>query len=148
MAASGTALVQWVDVDHLWLHQPWRVDAASTSMLQANLQSVFANAESAGVDIIVVTWVFQSTQMQDLVRGLLPAGTPSTSIQLLADADTWRRRFQGDPSRPRVDAFFVQRYRDAQDTPCDHTVETGQREPAEIAFVIASLLELSFDSSP
>ena len=26
IAIAGRTLVQWVDVDALWLHQPWRVD--------------------------------------------------------------------------------------------------------------------------
>ena len=57
-AASGSLLVQWVDVDALWSHQPWRVDEVTTAMLQANLRAVMSHAAAAAVDVLIVTWVF------------------------------------------------------------------------------------------
>lgn len=69
-AAHGDRLVQWVDVDNLWLHQPWCVSAALRSMLQANLRAVLANADAARVDIVVVTWVFQGPEMARSGRDL------------------------------------------------------------------------------
>lgn len=69
-AAHGDRLVQRVDVDNLWLHQPWCVSAALRSMLQANLRAVLANADAARVDIVVVTWVFQGPEMARSGRDL------------------------------------------------------------------------------
>ena len=75
----GQLLVHWVDVDALWLHQPWRVDEAMIGMLHANLTAVLANAKQAGVDV-VVTWVFQESRFHDLVVGLAPDGTEVVTI--------------------------------------------------------------------
>jgi hypothetical protein len=44
--AGGDPLVQWIDVDALWQHQPWRVDDRTKLMLQRNLQAMLANAEA------------------------------------------------------------------------------------------------------
>ncbi len=55
LAQEGPHLVQWVDVDSLWLHQPWRVDERMTTMVQANLRAVAGHASQAGVDVLLIT---------------------------------------------------------------------------------------------
>lgn len=140
LAASGTELLQWVDVDHLWQHQPWRVDDATTSLVRNNLRAVLANAKSAGVDVVLVTWVFQNTAMHQLVASLLPEHTLQTSVQLLAEPATWRHRFERDPDRPPVDEFFEQRYGEAQTTAADHLIQTDGLKPIDVAHLIASLI--------
>src|SRR5688500_16992577 len=89
LAQDGPHLVQWVDVDSLWLHQPWRVDERMTAMVQANLRTVASHASQAAVDILLITWVFQSAEFHRLVTGLLPAGAATVSVQLHADHDAW-----------------------------------------------------------
>jgi hypothetical protein len=111
-------------------------------MVQSNLQSVIANAEAAGVDILVVTWVFQNAEMHELVQGLAPAGSAIKRIQLLADEVPWRERFDADPARPSIDEFFLDRYSSAQDTPADHRIDTSQMSVAEAADCVADLLGL------
>lgn len=70
IAQAGDDLVQWVDVDTLWLHQPWRVDHAMINMLHANLAAVLANADHAGVTTLILTWVYQDTSYHRLVLNL------------------------------------------------------------------------------
>lgn len=55
LAQEGPHLVQWVDVDSLWLHQPWRVNERMTTMVQANLRAVAGHASQAGVDVLLIT---------------------------------------------------------------------------------------------
>lgn len=140
LAAQGARLVQWVDVDALWLHQPWRVDDAMRTMVQANLRAVMANADTAGVEVLVVTWVFQNEEMQSLVRGLAPPGTQLVRVQLVADESAWRARFTADGARPPIDEFFLGRYRDAQRTSADHRVDTTGLDPRGTAAVLVELL--------
>ena len=130
-------LVQWVDVDGLWLHQPWRVDDRMKGMLHRNLAAVLRNAAEAGVDDVVVTWVYQSADLQHLVRGLAPQSSEFVSVQLTAAPAAWRERFAGDPNRPGIDAFFEGRYRDAAQTPADHRVSTDDLNATEVAALVA-----------
>ena len=51
-------LVQWVEVEGLWRHQPWQVNNRTTQLRDENLRAVLANAERADVDVVIVTWVF------------------------------------------------------------------------------------------
>jgi hypothetical protein len=90
IAAHGTSLVQWVDVDALWLHQPWRVDERTKRMVQSNLAAVMNNGLIAGVEVLLVTWVFQSPEMHALVRRLAPPEVSLETIQLHVDETTWR----------------------------------------------------------
>lgn len=143
IAARGTILVQWVDVDALWLHQPWRVDERTKTMVRANLAGVMANAHQGGIDILLVTWVFQHSDMHALVRGLAPEEATIETVQLLASEPIWRRRFEEDHERPPIDAFFESRYVGAQATPTDHRIETDRRDPEEVAAVLATILRLS-----
>jgi hypothetical protein len=138
LAEAGPLLVQWVDVDALWLHQPWRTDEPMTSMLRANLRAVADNGARAGVDVLVITWVFQSVDMHRLVLSLLPAGTAAVSVQLHASEGTWRRRFEADPERPPVSEFYQHRYEQAQDVAADHVVDTDGLTPGEIAGRVAT----------
>ncbi|SEE93227.1 hypothetical protein [Jiangella alba] len=141
-AAAGTTLVQWVDVDALWWHQPWRVDEHTTGLAKSNLAAVLANAAAAGVEIVVVTWVFQSADLHELVRSLAPSGTPTTTVQLLAGEPGWRQRFTADPDRPPVDDFYLGRYAGAQATPADHRIDTDGRDIAAVAAELAALVGL------
>jgi broad-specificity NMP kinase len=72
LAENRPSLVQRVDIDNLWQHETWRVAERMTTMMQANLRSVADHAAQAGVDVLVITWVFQSAEMHRLVSTLLP----------------------------------------------------------------------------
>lgn len=148
VAARGAALVQWVDVDDLWLHQPWRVDDRMRELVQRNLRAVAHHAMDAGVDVLVITWVFQSDEMQDLVRGLLPPQCEVRTIQLLVDEPEWRARFLSDPTRPPINEFFESRYRDAQQTAADLKVKTDGLTPTAIAATLAEHLALQERRNP
>lgn len=142
LAERGPSLVQWVDVDYLWLHQPWRVDERMKTMVEANLRAVADNAAQAGVDVLLITWVFQSTEMHRLVAGLLPPAVTSVSVQLLASQEAWRRRFEADPERGEVNEFYRGQYASAQDTPADHVIETDDLTPIEVARRVGEILSL------
>ena len=142
IAARGPTLVQWVDVDALWRHQPWEVNDRTKKMVESNLRAVLANALDAEIDLVVVTWVFQSAEMHDLVRQLAPPGVAVQTIQLIASEATWRARFEGDPNRPPIDAFFESRYAAAQVTPVDHRICTDDLDAASIATTLAATLRL------
>ncbi|MET9970886.1 AAA family ATPase [Streptomyces sp. NPDC006356] len=143
LAQDGQHLVQWVDVDSLWLHQPWRVDERMIAMVQANLRAVASHASQAEVDILLITWVFQSTEIHRLVTGLLPAGAATMSVQLHASHDTWLRRFEADPRRPGLNDFYRSRYAAAQATAADYVVETDGVAPMEVARRVAALVGLA-----
>lgn len=143
LAQDGPHLVQWVDVDSLWLHQPWRVDERMTTMVQSNLRAVAGHASQAGVDVLLITWVFQSAEIHRLVTGLLPAGAATVSVQLHADQDTWVRRFEADSRRPGLNDFYRSRYVAAQATPADHVVDTGAMTPIEVARQVTALIGIA-----
>jgi hypothetical protein len=103
LAQGGPDLVQWVDVDSLWLHQPWRVDERMTTMMRANLRAVADHSAQAGVDVLLITWVFQSAEMHRLVTTLLPPASRTTSVQLYV-LYVW----VADP-KPRAQAFYRKR---------------------------------------
>ena len=141
-AARGSRLVQWVDVDSLWFHQPWQVTDRTKAMVEANLAAVLANAVRGGVDTVVVTWVFQGSHMHDLVRELAPEGVSFTTVQLVARAATWRARFGGDSTRAEIDAFYETRYAAAQQTEADHRIDTDGLDPVAIAEGLVHLLDI------
>jgi len=143
IASKGERLVQWVDVDALWLHQPWRVDGRSKAMLESNLRCVLANSQRAGIDVVVVTWVFQNEGMHNLVQVLLPHGALLQTIQLLASERSWRKRFEGDADRPAIDDFYVRRFTEAQATPADHSVATDHLTPQEVAVEVGRLVGIA-----
>jgi chloramphenicol 3-O-phosphotransferase len=143
LAQGGPDLVQWVDIDSLWLHQPWRVDERMTTMMRANLRAVADHSAQAGVDVLLITWVFQSAEMHRLVTALLPPASRTTSVQMHAGYDTWSRRFAMDPERPSLDEFYRSRYTAAQETPADHVVETDGLTPIEVARWVAAVSTLS-----
>ncbi|MBZ2196026.1 AAA family ATPase [Occultella gossypii] len=140
LAAAGARLTQWVDVDALWAHQPWEVSDRTTAMVQANLRAVIANADAAGMELVLVTWVFQDARMQDLVRSLAPTGLATVSVQLHAEPATWRRRFEADPGRPELGDFYRRRYDEAQRTPSDHVLHTDGKTARAVAVELAALL--------
>jgi hypothetical protein len=138
--AGGGPLVQWIDVDALWQHQPWRVDDRTKLMLQKNLQAMLANAEAASVDVVIVTWVYQSGELHKLVADLAPLNSEPFTIQLRATAPVWRERFALDAVRPAIDEFYEHRYSAAQSTPADHIIETDGLNVTQIATKILRLL--------
>jgi chloramphenicol 3-O-phosphotransferase len=144
-AQGGPRFVQWVDVDYLWLHRPWRVDERTTGMVHANIRAVADHAAQAGVDDLVITWVFQSTDMHRLVAGLLPPTATSMSIQLHASPETWRQRFEDDPERRGINEYYQERYASAQTTPADHIIDTDGLTPIEIARRVAEILTFNGD---
>jgi hypothetical protein len=131
-----------VDVDALWLHQPWRVDDRTKRMVQSNLAAVMTNALTAGVDVLVLTWVFQGPEMHALVRRLAPPEASFESIQLLVDESAWRARFGSGGDRPPIDSFYVSRYVGAQSTAADHFLDTTELDPLRAAEVLADMLGL------
>ncbi|MFI7643175.1 AAA family ATPase [Nonomuraea sp. NPDC049400] len=139
LVQAGQQLVLWLDVDSLWQHQPWRVDERMTTMVRANLRAVAEHAATAEVDILVITWVFQSAEMHRLVAGLLPSGTPAISVQLHASRETWHQRFESDPERPGLTDFYRSRYTQAQTTVVDHVVDTDGLTPFEVARRVAEV---------
>jgi len=94
------------------------------AMLEANLSAVIRNASSSGVDILLVTWVFQETSFHEMLRRLAPDGTEIMTVQLRVNEAEWRQRFADDCSRPPIDTFFLDRYRAAQTTPADRVIDT------------------------
>ena len=142
LAEGGPGLVQWVDVDYLWLHQPWRVDERMREMVHANIRAMADHAAQAGVDILVISWVFQSPDMHRLVAGLLPPTATSMSIQLHASRETWCRRFEADPERRGINEYYHERYASAQATPADHVIDTDGLTPTEVAHRLAEVIEL------
>lgn len=148
LAERGPELVQWVDVDCLWLHQPWRVDERTRVMVEANLRAVAGNAARAGVDVLLITWVFQSAEMHRLVAGLLPPGTTSVSVQLLASPEVWRGRFEGDPERGEADDSYRRKYASAQGTPADHVIVTDGLTPGEVARRVWEIASSDSPDSP
>lgn len=136
LAISGPALVQWVDVDGLWAHQPWRVDDTMIAMLHGNLRAMIKNAAAAGVDILIVTWVFQDSSFHDLLNALAPDGVRTTTIQLRLSEAAWRTRFNSDPDRPEIDAFYINRYQAAQSTPVDHAIDTDSLNTPSVAMAV------------
>lgn len=142
LAEGGPGLVQWVDVDYLWLHQPWRVDERTTGMVQANIRAVADHAAQAGVDILVISWVFQSAEMHGLVAGLLPPTATSVSIQLHASRETWCQRFEADLERRGINEYYQGRYASAQATPADHVIDTDGLTPIEVARRVVEVIGL------
>lgn len=140
LMAGGDPLVQWIDVDALWQHQPWRVDDRTKLMLQRNLQAMLANAEAAGVDVVIVTWVYQTGEFHKLVADLAPLNSALFTVQLRASDTVWRERFTLDTVRPAIDEFYEHRYLAAQSTPADHIIETDGLDVTQIATVILKLL--------
>ncbi|MEV5894425.1 hypothetical protein [Nonomuraea fuscirosea] len=128
-AQAGRQLVQWLDVDSLWQHRPWRVDERMTTMVRANPRAVAEHAATAEVDTLVITWVFQPTEMHRLVAGLLPPGTPGVSVQLHASRETWHQRFEPDPERLGLTDFYRSRCTQAPTTAADHVVDTDRLTP-------------------
>ncbi len=141
-AASGSVFVQWVEVDALWAHQPWRMDKVTVEMLHANLTAVMSNAAAAAVDVLIVTWVFQNTAMQDLLRRLAPEGSHISTVQLRLSEASWRHRFTADVDRPSIDQFFEDRYRQAQTTDADHVIDVDGVASNEIATAVSSAIAL------
>lgn len=148
LAQAGPYLVQWVDVDSLWQHQPWRVDERMKAMVQANLRAVADHAATAEVDILLITWVFQSADMHELVARLLPSGTTSISVQLHATRETWHQRFQTDRERPGLTDFYRTRYGQAQTTVVDHVVDTDRLTAVEVARHVGEVIGVLQSGSP
>lgn len=138
--AGGDPLVQWIDVDALWQHQPWRVDDRTKLMLQRNLQAMLANADAAGVDVVIVTWVYQSGEFHNLVTDLAPPNSEPFRVQLRASDAVWRERFARDAVRPGIDEFYEHRYLSAQSTPADHIIETDGLDATQIASMVLTVL--------
>lgn len=83
------------------------------------------------MDWLVVSWVYQDTAMHELLRRLAPEGTRVSTVQLRLAEPLWRQRFTGDAARPGIDAFFLNRYRQAQATSPDHVIDIDELTPAD-----------------
>lgn len=143
VAAGGDVLLQWIDVDALWAHQPWRVDEVTINLLHSNLRALLANAAAAGFQLVVITWVYQDSSMLDLLERLAPPGTAICKVQLRVSESTWRQRFAADTTRPAIDDFFRDRYQQAQATEVDYVIETDDLDPGAVAAAVASAIGLS-----
>jgi hypothetical protein len=148
LVQAGPELVQWVDVDALWFHLPWTVDERWKAMVEANIRAVADHAAQAGVDVLLVTWVFPTADVHRIVAGLLPPGSKITSVQLRAGHEVWTRRFTADPERPSLNDDYEKGYRACQAVPGDHVVETDGLTPIEVANAVALAIDLSFPSQP
>jgi hypothetical protein len=93
-------------------------------LLQRNLQVMLENAEAAGVDVVIATWVYHSGEFHKLVADLAPPNSEPFRVQLRASDAVWRERFARDAVRPALDEFYEHRYFAAQPTPADHIIET------------------------
>jgi hypothetical protein len=131
--------VQWVEVESLWRHQPWHLSEQTTRLRDDNLRAVLANAQRAGVDTVVVTWVFATTAQHDLVRALAPADVDVTTVQLTASESVWRLRFGSDPLRKHPTDVDVQRWAD-HSVDSDHVVATDGLDGQAVGRVLAGLV--------
>ena len=137
-AQAGPDLVQWVDVDALWFHRPWRVDERTKAMVHANIRAVADHAAQAGVDVPLITWVFHTADMHRLVAGLLPPGSEITSVQLHAGHEVWTRRYRGDPERGGAPLVHHEEgYTETHAVSVDHVVKTDGLTPIEVADAVA-----------
>jgi hypothetical protein len=143
LAQAGPELVQWVDVDALWFHLPWTVDERWKAMVEANIRAVAGHAAQAGVDVLLITWVFPTADVHRIVAGLLPPGSKVTSVQLRAGHEAWARRFTADPERPSLNDNYERGYTACQAVPGDHVVETDGLTPIEVANAVALATGLS-----
>ena len=132
--------IQWIDVDTLWRHQPWRVDDTTITMLHANLRSMLHNAAIAGIDVVIVSWVFQSPTFHDLVVSLAPDNTAHLRIRLDASQPVWEDRLATRPIGEEHRAFYLQRYTEASLSPADHVIQTDHRPVGDIAEETGSLI--------
>jgi chloramphenicol 3-O-phosphotransferase len=150
MAQAGPDLVQWVDVDALWFHRPWRVDEVTKAMVEANIRAVADHAAQASVDVLLITWVFPAANVHRIVAGLLPPGCEITSVQLHASHEVWARRLMGDPERSNLNfdpeerhTHHEERYMETHAVPVDHVVKTDGLTPIEVANAVALATGLS-----
>ncbi|GAB3537017.1 hypothetical protein GCM10027403_19780 [Arthrobacter tecti] len=111
-------------------------------MVQENLRAVFAHSVAAKIDVLIVTWVFQSSDFHTLVASLAPKGVEVVSVQLRAQPENWRTRFTQDLNRPQINEFFEARYESAQSTPADKTIDTDYLNPTEVAQLVAISVDL------
>jgi pantothenate kinase len=137
---SAPVRVQWIDVDTLWRHQPWRVDDTTITMLHANLRSVLHNAATAEMDVVIVSWVFQSPTFHDLVMSLAPDDSTHLRIRLDASEPVWERRLATRSIGVEHRAFYLQRYTEASHSPADHVIQTDHRPVSDIAEETGSLI--------
>ena len=138
-AVGEHPLLQWVDVDALWMHQPWRVDDVMRGVVEGNLRAVLGGAGVTGVDVVLVTWTFHEPHLRNVVVGAAPDGVEVHWVQLVASEAAWRQRFEADEHRSGVDAFYEQRYAQAQTAPADLLIDTSVREVEEVAARVAQI---------
>jgi predicted kinase len=125
--------IQWIGVDALWRHQPWRVDETTITMLHANLHSMLHNAAVAGFDVVIVSWVFQDPAFHNLVVSLAPDDTAHLRIRLDASQPVWENRLATRSISDEHRAFYQQRYTEASLSPADHVIQTDHRPVSDIA---------------
>ena len=134
---GGDILVQWVEIEALWRHQPWQINGRTTRLRDENLRAVLANAQLANVDYVILTWVFPTAEQYDLVRALAPEGAGVTTVQLTATEPTWRHRFTCDPLRNPITDIDVQRWADHRTVGSDHVIATDGLDAATVGQLLA-----------
>lgn len=139
---GSAPLLQWVDVDALWLHQPWRVDPAMRALVAANLRAVLGGAAAAGVEVALVTWTFHTAELRRVVVDAAPPGCLVRWVQLVAAEEVWRARFEADGDRTGIDEFYEQRYRAAQAEAehADAVVDTSHSQVRAVAHRVHALM--------
>lgn len=137
---GGDVLVQWIELEGLWRHQPWQVNDRTTQLRDENLRAVLANAERMDVDTVVVTWVFETIQQYDLVGALAPADVDVTTVQLMASEKVWRLRFGSDPLRRPVADIDVQRWANHSSIGSDHVILTDDLDGPAVGRALADLV--------
>jgi predicted kinase len=133
-------LVQWVEVEALWRHQPWQVNERTTRLRDENLRAVLTNAARANVDVVVVTWVFATAEDHDLVRAAAPDDADVTTVELTATEEEWSKRFASDPLRKPITDIDLQRWARPLGVTPDHVVPTDGLDGAAVGQILAELL--------
>ncbi|MHB1445961.1 MAG: hypothetical protein ACYCZV_09940, partial [Acidimicrobiales bacterium] len=98
-----------------------------------------ANASEAGVDVVVVTWIFATADQEALIRGLAPADVDVVTVHLSATEPVWRRRFESDPLRKPVTGVDIDRWATRAIT-ADHVVSTDGMAASEVGRAVARLV--------
>lgn len=109
-------------------------------MLRSNLAAVMRNALEAGIELLVVTWVFQSIEMHGFVRSLAPEEATIETVQLRAEERVWRARWASANDRPAINSFYEERYDGAQTTLADHLIDTTKLDAEQTTRAVAMVL--------
>jgi len=138
-AVDEFPLLQAIDVDALWLHQPWRVDDVMRGLVAENLSALLGNAHRAGVEVALVAWTFHDEELRRVVIDAAPPHSPVVSVQLVAEVEVWRARFAADVTRGGVTEFYEERFTAAQAMNADVRIDVSRLSVDRAALEVAAL---------